>query len=112
LKVWNLNDVKILASHAPPGRADRLVDGHGIEQRLANILASQVVKLKLQLCFDGETQASLKGKSLDPAKCAVTRCHGSNYTRSHASGGIQWFSLPFHFTLQPMGLVSSTGGFL
>src|SRR5947209_5604691 len=30
------------------------------------------------------------------------------YTRSHASAGIQWRSLPFHFTLQPSGLVTGT----
>ena len=29
-----------------------------------------------------------------------------------ASGGIQWFSLPLHFTLQPSGLVISTAGLL
>src|SRR5690606_25159917 len=29
-------------------------------------------------------------------------------TRSQASGGIQWASLPSHLTLQPMGFVSGT----
>ena len=35
---------------------------------------------------------------------------GTTHTRSQASGGIHFAGLPFHFTLQPIGLVTSTGG--
>lgn len=54
-----------------------------------------------------------RGREFFTCQSSSRRCNaGLAHTRSQASAGIQWWSLPCHLTLQPMGLVNGTAGSL